>query len=41
MIDCVSNKIVYSMDEDVDDVVAYDIHPCEYNEDCKMLIKGW
>jgi hypothetical protein len=31
---------VYSMVEDVDDVVAYENHPCEENEDGKMLIKG-
>jgi len=32
---------VYSMDEYVDDVFTYDNHPCEDNEDGKMLINGW
>jgi hypothetical protein len=29
MMDCVSRKKIYSMVEDVDDVVAYEIHPYE------------
>jgi hypothetical protein len=29
------------MAEDVDDVVAYENHACEDNEDGIILIKGW
>jgi hypothetical protein len=29
------------MDEDVDDVAPYENHPCEDNDDGKMLIIGW
>jgi hypothetical protein len=31
---------VYSMDEDVGAAAAYYNHPCQDNEDGKMLIKG-